>query len=91
MNCQNLIDFFTLEQAEVIKRLLNFGWKVTEVVKKTGRATGYIENLILLSKISAHAVIQIMQAVKGDADKGLNQFICIQHSLKRLPLRKAIK
>ncbi len=71
-----------LEQSEVIKRLLNFGWKVTDVVKKTGKARGYIENLISLtktsmkvqnfikeSKISAHAVIQIMQAVKGDIDK----------------------
>jgi ParB/RepB/Spo0J family partition protein len=71
-----------LEQAEVIDRLLKFGWKVTDVVRKTGRARGYIENLILLTrttmkvrhyikdgKISAHAVIQIMQAVKGDAEK----------------------
>lgn len=69
-----------LEQSEVIKRLLNFGWKVTEVVKRTGKARGYIENLILLTKapmkvinliqegkISAHAVIQIMQQFKGDA------------------------
>lgn len=71
-----------LEQSEVIKRLLNFGWKITDVVKKTGKARGYIDNLILLTKtslkvqhfikegkISAHAVIQIMQAVKGDIDK----------------------
>lgn len=71
-----------LEQSEVIKRLLNFGWKVTDVVKKTGKARGYIDNLIMLTKttmkvqlfikegkISAHAVIQIMQAVKGDVDK----------------------
>lgn len=71
-----------LEQSEVIKRLLNFGWKVTDIVRKTGKARGYIENLILLTKIamkvqnyirdekiSAHAVIQIMQAVKGDIDK----------------------
>ncbi len=71
-----------LEQSEVIKRLLNFGWKTIDVVKKTGKARGYIENLIMLTKtsmkvqnfikdgkISAHAVIQIMQAVKGDTDK----------------------
>lgn len=71
-----------LEQSEVIKRLLNFGWKITDVVKRTGKARGYIENLIMLTntsmkvqhyikegKISAHAVIQIMQAVKGDLDK----------------------
>ncbi len=71
-----------LEQSEVIKRLLNFGWKTTDVVKKTGKARGYIENLIMLTKtsmkvqhqikegkISAHAVIQIMQALKGDIDK----------------------
>ena len=76
--------FTMLEQSEVINRLLNFGWKVTEIVKKTGKARGYIENLILLTrlpmkihnfikddKISAHAVIQIMQAVKGDGDKAL--------------------
>lgn len=71
-----------LEQSEVIKRLLNFGWKITDVVKKTGKARGYIENLIMLTqtsikvqnhikegKISAHAVIQICQAVKGDMTK----------------------
>jgi len=70
-----------LEQSEVIRRLLNYGWKVTDVVKRTGKARGYIENLILLTKapmnvqhyisegkISAHAVIQISQAVKGEAD-----------------------
>lgn len=70
-----------LEQSEVIKRLLNFGWKVTEVVKRTGKARGYIENLILLTKapmkvinliqegkISAHAVIQIMQQFKNDGE-----------------------
>jgi ParB/RepB/Spo0J family partition protein len=75
-----------LEQSEVIKRLLNFGWKVTDVVKKTGKARGYIENLMLLTrtslkvqhyireeKISAHAVTQIMQAVKGDAEKALSE------------------
>jgi ParB/RepB/Spo0J family partition protein len=74
--------FTMLEQSEVIKRLMNFGWKVTDIVKKTGKARGYIENLILLTqlsmkdhnlvknnKISAHAVIQIMQAVKGDPEK----------------------
>ncbi len=71
-----------LEQSEVIKRLLNFGWKVTDIVKKTGKARGYIENLILLTKasmkvqeylkqekVSAHAVIQIMQATKADAEQ----------------------
>jgi ParB family chromosome partitioning protein len=71
-----------LEQSEVIKRLLNFGWKTTDVVKKTGKARGYIENLISLTaapmkvqhyiredKISAHAVIQIMAAMKGNAEK----------------------
>ncbi len=73
-----------MEQSEVIRRLMNFGWKVTDVVKKTGKARGYIENLILLNqspmkvqhhiqegKISAHTVIQIMQAVKGDAEKAV--------------------
>ena len=75
-----------LEQSEVIKRLLNFGWKVTDVVRKTGKARGYIENLIMLTrvtmkvqhyikeqKISAHAVIQIMQAVKGDTEKAAKE------------------
>jgi len=74
--------FTMLEQSEVIKQLLNFGLKVTEVVSRTGKARGYIENLILLAnapakireyiksgKISAHAVIQIMQAIKGDEAK----------------------
>lgn len=75
-----------LEQSEVIRRLLNYGWKVTDVVKRTGKARGYIENLILLTqvpmkvqhyvkegKISAHAVIQIMQAVKGDGQKATQE------------------
>ena len=71
-----------LEQSVVIKRLLNFGWKVTDIEKKTGKARGYIDNLITLTKlpmkvynliaedkISAHAVIQIVAAVKGDDAK----------------------
>jgi ParB family transcriptional regulator, chromosome partitioning protein len=75
-----------LEQSEVIRRLLNFGWKVTDVVKRTGKARGYIENLILLTqapvkvqhyvketRISAHAVIQIMQAVKGNSQEAIKQ------------------
>lgn len=78
--------FTMLEQSEVIKQLINFGLKVTEVVARTGKARGYIENLILLAnapakirdyiksgKISAHAVIQIMQAVKGDEAKLLEE------------------
>jgi ParB/RepB/Spo0J family partition protein len=78
--------FTMLEQSEVIRRLLNFEWKVTDIVKKTGKARGYIENLILLTrvpmkiqnymkdeKISAHAVIQIMQAVKGDVEKAAKE------------------
>lgn len=78
--------FTMLEQSEVIRRLLNFEWKVTDIVKKTGKARGYVENLILLTrvsmkiqnyikdgKISAHAVIQIMQAVKGDAEKAAKE------------------
>ncbi len=78
--------FTMLEQSEVIRRLLNFEWKVTDIVKKTGKARGYIENLILLAKapmkvqnfikegkISAHAVIQIMQAVKGDPEKSVKE------------------
>ncbi|MFA6924796.1 MAG: ParB N-terminal domain-containing protein [Bacteroidales bacterium] len=75
-----------LEQSEVIRRLINFGWKVTDIVKKTGKARGYIENLTLLNrttmkvqhhvkegKISANAVVQIMQAVKGDAEKAAKE------------------
>lgn len=71
-----------MEQAEVIRRLMNFSWKVVDIVKRTGKARGYVENLILLNqvpmkvqhymnegKISAHAVIHIMQAVKGDEEK----------------------
>jgi ParB/RepB/Spo0J family partition protein len=78
--------FTMLEQSEVIRRLLNFEWKVTDIVKKTGKARGYIENLILLAKapvkiqnfikdgkISAHTVIQIMQAVKGDPEKAVKE------------------
>ncbi|MBS1635837.1 MAG: ParB N-terminal domain-containing protein [Bacteroidetes bacterium] len=73
--------FTMLEQSEVVRRLLNFGWKVTDIERKTGKKRGYIENLIMLTKvsmkvqnyikegkISAHAVVQIMQAVKQDVD-----------------------
>lgn len=73
--------FTMLEQSEVVRRLLNFEWKVTDIVRKTGKARGYIENLIMLTKvpmkiqnyikegkISAHAVIQIMQAVKQNPE-----------------------
>jgi ParB family chromosome partitioning protein len=75
-----------LEQSEVIKRLLNFGWKTGDVVKRTGKARGYIENLISLTsapmkvqhyireeKVSAHAVIQIMAAMIGNVDKVVNE------------------
>ena len=71
-----------LEQSEVIRRLINYGWKTTDIVKKTGKARGYIENLIMLTqvpkkvhhqitdgKISANTVILIMQGEKGDAEK----------------------
>jgi ParB/RepB/Spo0J family partition protein len=70
-----------LEQSVVIGRLLNFGWKPADIAKKTGKAPGYIANLIMLTKapmkvinhikddkISAHAVVQIMAASKGDAE-----------------------
>lgn len=75
-----------LEQSEVIRRLMQFGWKVTDIVRETAKARGYIDNLILLikapmkvqnyireNKISAHAVIQIMQAVKGDGEKAVQE------------------
>lgn len=91
-----------LEQSEVIQRLLNFGWKVTDVVKRTGKARGYIENLILLArttvkvkshikegKISAHAVVQIMQAVKGDADKALKEIEAAIQTAKESGKEKA--
>jgi ParB/RepB/Spo0J family partition protein len=71
--------FTMIEQADVIGQLIKLGWKTTEVVKRTGKARGYIENLILLTrlpkkienyireqKISAHAVIQILREVKQD-------------------------
>lgn len=74
--------FTMLEQSEVVKQLLKHGLKTTEVVTRTGKARGYIENLIMLgnvptkireyikaNKISAHAVIQILQAIKGDEAK----------------------
>jgi ParB/RepB/Spo0J family partition protein len=77
-----------LEQSEVINRLLNFGWKITEVVKRTGKARGYIDNLIMLSKapakiqnyiregkISAHAVIQIMQALNGNGNGDMDKLL----------------
>ena len=64
---------------DVVGQLIKFGWKTTEVVKRTGKARGYIENLIMLTrlpkvienyireqKISAHAVIQILREVKQD-------------------------
>lgn len=66
-----------LEQGEIIRRLMNYGWKMTDVVKRTGKGRGYLENLVMLTKapmvvqnyiredkISSHAVIQIMQALR---------------------------
>lgn len=71
-----------LEQSIAVKRLLNFGWKPADISKRMGKAPGYIANLIILTKlpmkvynlvadekISAHAVIQIVAAVKGDDGK----------------------
>lgn len=71
-----------VEQVLVVQRLLALQWKVTDIQKRTGKARGYIENLIMLAtapvsvqnymlddKISAHAVIQIMRAVKSDPEK----------------------
>lgn len=68
-----------LEQSEVVKRLMNFGWKPADISRRTGKKPGYIANLIILTKvpmkiynlivedkISAHAVIQIVAALKGD-------------------------
>lgn len=94
--------FTMLEQSEVIKQLLNFGLKITEVVSRTGKARGYIENLILLAnaptkirdyiksgKISAHAVIQIMQALKGDESKLLEEVETAMKAAKESGKEKA--
>lgn len=94
--------FTMLEQSEVIKQLLNFGLKVTEVLSRTGKARGYIENLILLAnapakireyiksgKISAHAVIQIMQAIKGEEAKLLEEVEAAIASAKEAGKNKA--
>ncbi len=37
-----------LEQAEVLKRLLSFGWSEAEVAKKTGWSITHVKNLLLL-------------------------------------------
>jgi len=94
--------FTMLEQSEVIRRLLNFGWKVTDVVKKTGKARGYIENLIHLTKvpmkvsnfikedkISAHAVIQIIAASKGNAEKVVQDVEAAMQNAKQAGKEKA--
>ena len=94
--------FTMLEQSEVIRRLLNFGWKVTDIVKKTGKARGYIENLIHLTKvplkvhnfikedkISAHAVIQIIAASKGNAEKVVQDVEAAMHNAKQAGKEKA--
>ncbi len=94
--------FTMLEQSEVIKQLLNFGLKVTEVVSRTGKARGYIENLILLAtapakireyiksgRISAHAVIQIMQAIKGDEAKLIEEVEAAMKAAKDAGKNKA--
>lgn len=85
--------FTMLEQSEVIRRLINFGWKVTDIVKKTGKARGYIENLIRLTKtpmkvhnfikedkISAHTVLQIMVAVKDEPEKVVKE---VEEAMKK--------
>lgn len=94
--------FTMLEQSEVIRRLLNFEWKVTDIVKKTGKARGYIENLIDLTKapmkvqnlikedkISAHAVIQIIAATKGDAEKVIKEVETAMQKAKEAGKEKA--
>jgi len=94
--------FTMLEQSEVIRRLLNFGWKVTDIVKKTGKARGYIENLIHLTKvplkvhnfikedkISAHAVIQIIAASKGNAEKVVEDVEAAMQNAKEAGKEKA--
>lgn len=94
--------FTMLEQSEVIRRLLNFGWKVTDIVKKTGKARGYIENLIHLTKvplkvhnfikedkISAHAVIQIIAASKGNAEKVVQDVEAAMQNAKQAGKEKA--
>lgn len=94
--------FTMLEQSEVIRRLLNFGWKVTDIVKKTGKARGYIENLIHLTKvplkvhnfikedkISAHAVIQIIAASKGNAEKVVQDVEAAMQNAKEAGKEKA--
>jgi ParB/RepB/Spo0J family partition protein len=91
-----------LEQSDVIKDLLKFGLKVTEIVKRTAKARGYIENLIaltqiptkvrdyiILNKISAHAVIQILAAIKGDETKLLEEVEAAIQSAKEAGKSKA--
>ncbi|HOZ88157.1 MAG TPA: ParB N-terminal domain-containing protein [Bacteroidia bacterium] len=94
--------FTMLEQSEVIRRLLNFGWKVIDIVKKTGKARGYIENLIHLTKvplkvhnfikedkISAHAVIQIIAASKGNVERVVEDVEAAMQKAKEAGKEKA--
>jgi len=78
-----------IEQAGIVKSMLTHKWEVKDISKATGKARGYVDNLVLLTqvpmevhkyivdeKISAHAVIQIMQAIKfkkGDEAKLLEE------------------
>lgn len=50
-----------LEQAEVVKRLMGFGWSEQEIVKKTGFSTTHLDNLMKLSA----APVAVTELVKN--------------------------
>lgn len=55
-----------LEQAEVIKRLLAYGWKEAEIARKTGFSGTHVTNLLRLSAAPAE-VVELVKAGKVSA------------------------
>jgi len=50
LNSNSGLPLTMLEKAEVVKRLLNFGWSVADIAKKHGVSTAAINNLLTLQE-----------------------------------------
>lgn len=75
-----------LEMAEVFKRLVDFGWKETDIAAKVGKTKNYVADLLRLrasgdevtapvraGKVSATLAAQTLRKVKGDGKKAAAQ------------------
>jgi carbamoylphosphate synthase small subunit len=78
----------SMEQAEVVKRLMAFNWSIGDVVKKTGFSRTHINNLLSLSaapaavtdlvkqgKVSARQAVKTIRQEGGKAAEVLTQAV----------------